>query len=242
MKKILALCMGLMLLAVAPLALAQGTAAESGGQALLKVTGSASVTLQPDFATLNLGVITQGETVAQAQADNAVQMTAVLEALEKAGVAKEDIQTSYFNVNPVYGDRGYEMAVYPSDGKPVAYRVENNLLVTIRNLEQIGGTLDQAMAAGANQSYSLSFDSTQKDQAYDKALQEAVKEARRKGELLAQAAGETLGSLVELQEQAVTGYGGAYMKSMVMDAAPSTPIVAGTLTVEATVQATYQLP
>ena len=87
------------------------------------MTGSASVTLQPDFATLNLGVITQGETVAQAQADNAVQMTAVLEALEKAGVAKEDIQTSYFNVNPVYGDRGYEMAVYPGDGKPVGYRV-----------------------------------------------------------------------------------------------------------------------
>ena len=109
--------------------------------------------------------------------------------------------------------------------------------------EQIGGVLDQAMAAGANQSYSLSFDSTQKDQAYDKALQEAVKEARRKGELLAQAAGKTLGNLVELQEQAVTGYGGAYMKSMVMDAAaPSTPIVAGTLTVEATVQAAYQLP
>ncbi|MEA5013801.1 MAG: SIMPL domain-containing protein [Candidatus Limiplasma sp.] len=243
MKKMIAICMGLIMLAMAPVAMAQEASA-AGRDSLLTVTGSASVMIQPDFATLNLGVMTQGQTVAEAQAQNAVQMKAVLEALQKAGVAKEDIQTSYFNVYPVFGDMSasYEMEVYPDvDGKPVGYRVENNLLVTLRDLDNIGSILDQAMAAGANQSYSLSFDSAQKPQAYDRALQEAVKEAQRKAGLVAQAADKTLGNLVELQELGI-GYGGGYMKSMVMDAAASTPIVAGTLTVEASVQVTYQLP
>jgi uncharacterized protein YggE len=246
MKKAIAITLALMILGALPLALAQDAAPAAGRESTLIVTGSASVTLQPDYATLNLGVVAQAETVADAQAQNATQMTAVLAALEKAGVAKEDIQTSYFTVNPVYGDMAasYEMsAVYPNPGgKPVGYRVENTLQVTLRDIGSIGRTLDEAMKAGANQSYGISFESTQRPQAYDKALQEAVKEARRKAELVAQAAGKTLGGLVELQEQNV-GYGGGYMKTMAMDAAaPSTPISIGVLTVEASVQVTYQLP
>lgn len=242
MKKILAICMSLLLLGLAPMALAQGAGDASQGS-LLTVMGSASVELQPDFATLNLGVVTVGDTVAQAQADNATLMAALLAALEKAGVAKEDIHTSYFNVYPVFGDAGvsYGMSYSSEGGKPKGYRVENNLLVTLRDLGGIGGVIDQAMAAGANQSYSLAFDSTRRSEAYDKALQEAVKEARRKGELMALAADKTLGSLVELQEQNM-GYGGGYMKSMAMDAVAATPIITGSLTVEASVQATYQMP
>ncbi|NLV58457.1 MAG: SIMPL domain-containing protein [Clostridiales bacterium] len=246
MKKTIAISLVLLILVASSVALAQGNTPSPGRESTLTATGSAVVTLQPDFATLSLGVVAQAETVADAQAQNAVQMTAVLAALEKAGVAREDIQTSYFTVNPVYGDTAstYEMsAIYPNpSGKPVGYRVENTLQVTLRDIGSIGSTLDEAMKAGANQSYGISFESTQKAQAYDKALQEAVKEARRKAELMAQAVGQTLGSLVELLEQNA-GYGGGYMKTMAMDAAyPGTPIVSGMLNVEASVQVTYQLP
>ena len=242
MKKAIAIALVLMILGALPVALAQDASPVPARERALTVTGSASVTLVPDYATLNLGVVAQAETVADAQAQNAIQMTALLAALEKAGIAKEDIQTRYFSVNPVYGDVAsrYEMA-YPSpEGKPVGYRVENNVQVTLRDIDSIGRILDEAMKAGANQSYGISFESSQRAEAYDRALQEAVKEAQRKAGLVAQAANQTLGGLVEIQEQGV-GYGTGYMKSMVMDAASSTPIISGVLTVEASVQVTYQL-
>ncbi len=243
MRKLFLMVMVCALLAVFPVALAEQPAQAAPG-ALLSVSGSAVVTLQPDYATLNLGVSTQAETVADAQAQNASQMNALLTALEGAGVAKEDIQTQYFSINPVYGNinNPMEMTTYPMDGgKPVGYRVENNLQVTLRKIDSLGSTLDVAMQAGANQSYGLSFESTQRAEAYDKALQEAVKEAQRKAQLMAAASGKELGALETLTEQG-EGYSGPYMKTMALEADRSTPIVSGTITVEATVQAEYRMP
>lgn len=240
MKKIIALLVSCMLVLSLPMALAEGTPL---GESTLSVTGSATVVIQPDFATVSLGVTTQAETVGDAQGTNAHQMNAVMAALKEAGISEDDLKTSYFNVSPAYGDASvsYDAVSFPGGGKPMGYRVENNIQVTVRELPRVGEILDIAMKAGANQSYGLSFESTKRAEAYDKALQEAVKEARRKAELMAQATGGQLGALVELQEQG-GGYGGMYTKAMSLDSVGGTPVASGTLSVEATVVAVYQLP
>lgn len=241
MKKFICLMLTVLLAGVAPLALAQepapGLAKEAG--ATLTVTGSASVAIVPDFATLTLGVSTQAETVAAAQEQNAAQMNALLEALGAQGIAKEDLQTSYFSINPVYD---YNQMNPDGSQKMVGYRVENSLAVKVQELDKISAVLDGAMAAGANQGYGLNFDSTKRAEAYDQALAAAVKEAKRKAGVLADAAEEPLGALLSINEQ--VGYGGNYPMAMKMmdSAAGSTPIMSGTLSVEATVIATYQVP
>ncbi len=236
MRKWIALWAALLMLSALPVALA-----EESEDRVLTATGSAQVMIEPDYATAVLGISSYSETVAAAQAQNATQMTALLEALEKAGVAKENIQTSHFSVYPVYSSDHASLSYPQSEGEATGYRVENSVQVTLRDLSGIGRILDAAVEAGANQNYGISFDSTKRGEAYDKALQEAVKEAQRKAGLMAQAAGCQLGVLEELVEQGGGYGGGVYMKSM-MDTAASTPIMSGTLTVEATVLVTYRLP
>lgn len=237
MKRMIAFLMACLFLGLCPLALAEETKAGS-----LTVTGTATVTLEPDYATLHLGVTTQAETMAAAQEQNATQMNALLDVLAGAGVAKEDLQTSHFNVNPVYN---YEMqSMSNSSGGSndiVGFRVENSLQVTVRDLAGIGTLLDTAMQAGANQNYGLNFESSKSAEAYDKALAEAVGEAARKAGLLATASGKQLGDLQHLEESLNYGGGVPYAKNMAMDMAVSTPILSGTLTVSASVQAVYLL-
>src|SRR5271156_182485 len=58
----------------------------------LSAYGEAKVV--PDQATITLGVQTTAATAAGAMGDNAAQMTRVMDALHRAGVADKDIQTS----------------------------------------------------------------------------------------------------------------------------------------------------
>lgn len=237
MKKTISMLIAFLLLVTAPLALAEGTTPLESS-ATLTATGNASVVIAPDFATVILGVNTQAETVAAAQEENAKQMASLIQALTAQGIGKEDMSTSYFNVNPIY-----DYNTYNADGtqKNIGYRVENSLQVTIWNLDSISMVLDAAMAAGANQSYGLSFDSTKRGEAYDQALTAAVKEAKRKAAVLADAAEEPLGQLVSISEQSV-GYSGGYGISSKADSVTGTSVLSGTLTVEASVLVTYLVP
>lgn len=230
MKKTIALLLCILLLAAAPLALADS-------DATLTVSGTGVVTLTPDYATLTLGVGTQATTVTEAQEQNAAQMTSLIAALRAAGIAEEDMQTSYFSINPIYDYNSFSNGSQAIQG----YQVDNSLLVTIRDLGGISKVLDEAMKAGANQSYGLSFESSKKNEAYDQAMQNAAAEGTRKAGVLAGASGKTLGDLEKVEEQ-TSGYRGEYVTaSKMMDAGTSTPIMTGTLTVEATVVMTFAL-
>lgn len=237
MKKTISMLIAVLLLVTVPLALAE-SASPQESRATLTATGNASVSIAPDFATVILGVNTQAETVAAAQEQNAKQMAALIQALTAQGVSREDMSTSYFSVYPVY-----DYNTYNADGtqKNIGYRVENSLQVTIWNLDIISVVLDAAMASGANQSYGLNFDSTKRGEAYDQALAAAVKEAKRKAAVLADAAEEPLGQLMSIAEQSV-GYSGGYSISSKADSVAGTSVLSGTLTVEASVLVTYLVP
>ena len=234
MKKMICVALTLLLMMTVPFAVAMETfpLAEN---VLLTTTGNASVMITPDFVTVSLGVSTQAATVAQAQAENAAQIQAVINALVAQGVAEKDIQTSYFGVNPVY-DYSYS----GSEEKVRAYAVENNMQVIVRDIAKASAVLDAAMAAGANRSYGLNFDSSKRAEAYDQALTLAVQEAMRKAEILAAAAGKTLGAMLTVTEQGAS-YNGVYpVNARSMDAAGGTPIMSGGITVDASVTVAYQ--
>ena len=72
----------------------------------ISVSGTASISLAPDTATIVLGVEALHETVAQARADAAAAMTSIVEVLTTAGVADEDIQTQHLSIQPQYDYSG----------------------------------------------------------------------------------------------------------------------------------------
>ena len=82
-----------------------------------------------------------------------------------------------------------------TDSTPVVtgYEVSNTVTVVVRDLAQLPSLLDAAVEAGANNVYSLGFQSSQQAAAYDQALKAAAQDALRKASLIAQAIGKEAG-------------------------------------------------
>lgn len=202
----------------------------------LSATGESKVT--PDLATITLGVQTDGATAAQALSANAAQMTKVVAALKKAGIADRDIQTSSLNVSPQY--------VYEQNQPPKlnGYQASNQVTIQVRDLTKLGQTVDATVGAGATNVGGISFGLQNPQAAEDAARLDAVKALQAKADLYARATGYKIVRMVNL------GEGGGYMPSpppMPMYAmakremADSSPVSAGELKVQVSVSATYEL-
>ena len=217
------------------LALASPAAAQERPRQIT-VTGTAEIEAVPDLATITAGVETRGADAAAALAANSTAMASVHEALEQAGIALRDIQTSQLNLSPVYDNQ-------PSDANAppdvVAYSASNMVTIRVRNVSGLGAAVDAITGAGANRLYGINFDVSDPRPALDRARQSAVADARAKAELYARAAGVTLGPLVTLSESAGGPSPAPYRAKMDMAAAP--PIAAGTVTLDTQVEMVFAI-
>lgn len=235
MKKFVLLALSLVL----ALTLAAPALAEENG-ATIRVSGNATVTLAADTAMLQLGVNTRAETVREAQQENAERMNAVLEALRQLGLDDKDVITSQFNV---YMNYDFSYDAQGRENRTPYYQVENMLSVKVRDLTQVGAVLDAAMAAGANTSYGINFSSTEENEAYQKALTRAVEDAANKAQVLAAAAGKTVGELKLIdasQGGAFYGISNVY-EAKAEDRASGTSIISGDVSVSASVVLEYAI-
>jgi uncharacterized protein YggE len=156
-----------------------------------------------------------------------------LDRLKSLGIAEKDLQTIGYNVYPRY-DR--------QEGKPTGYSVHNGVRATVRDIAKLGGTIDAAVAAGANQVMGISFDLADRSQAMQQAREAAVNDARAKAEQYAKLAGGTLGAPLKIAENVATpAFDTAKRTAAPAAAAPDTPIQPGEGTVSLTVQITYEL-
>ena len=208
----------------------------SEAPSVLSVTGSGSVAAVPDMATVSIGVESQGETAADALAENTGDAGAVIAALKRAGIEVRDIQTSNFSVNPVYSDRKIQTRQGP---EVVGYRVFNQVTARVRALDNLGEILDEVVSTGANRINGIGFGLQDDQEARDQARKLAVADARRKAELYAEAAGVTLGPILSISEAG--GVGGPRPMSMMMEARAAVPIEAGSTSISAQISITWAI-
>lgn len=163
--------------------------------ALLDVTATGRVMRTPDVATLRAGVVTQAPTAAAALTENASRMERVVAALRGAGIATRDITTSSVGLSPQYR--------YAENQPPVitGYQATNTVSVKFRDIARSGAALDALVKAGANQIDGPQMSVDQPEAALDQARVEAVKLARARAELYAQAAGLRVDRVVSIDEQ-----------------------------------------
>lgn len=204
----------------------------------ITVQGAKTLMVPADYATMNLGVTITAETVDKAQSENAEILTNVIAAIKALGIEDGDIITSSFNVYPQFD---YQYGKLGETRVLTGYQVENMLQITVHDLDKVSSVLDAAMGAGANQSYGINFQSTKQSEVYDAALKAAVEDGARKAELLAKAGGKTLIELITLNESADMNYRVYETAKYAMDSAAgaSTPIMAGEISVNATVTMVY---
>lgn len=216
---------------------AQAPQPPAQAEAAIVVSGEGEVSVAPDYAELHAGVNTRAKTAAEATDANAKLMTAVIAALTNAGIARNDIQTAQFSVQPVYA-----LPQPGSEQKLMGFSASNQLTIKVRSIDKVGEVLDRAVGAGATDVGNISFLHSDLSKVRDQAREAAVADARRKAELYARAAGLKLGDVVWIAE----GAGGftpplpMRARAVPMAAAP-TPILTGEDTLHAEITVGFAL-
>ena len=204
------------------------------------VTGTGSVTAEPDIATLYLGVSVEKKTVEAAREEAASAMTAVIDVLKNNDIADRDIQTENFSIYPQYD--------YTEEGRVLrGYRVNNTVNAKVRELESLSDIIDDATTAGGDiivvNSIQFMIEDPTPLQAQARTL--AVKDAETKAKTLAEAGGVTLGKPITITETSYTVRPPVPYAEAAEFAADSvrtsTPIQAGELTVTINVTIVYEI-
>jgi len=204
----------------------------------ITVVGEGTARIKPDMAQANIGVEVMESSVQEASSAARATMASVLAALQQQGIEEKDIQTSGFSI---WVDRPYGPEGLPSEN-PV-YRVNNNVAVTIRDLDKVGAVLDAAIAAGANNIYGVTFGLDDPSQVESEARKKAVANAQAKAQELAGLNNLQMGGVLSVSEvvsNAVGFYPGSFRQEAAVGMGGGAgPISPGELTFTMQLQIVY---
>jgi uncharacterized protein YggE len=239
-QKISLLILAVILLAMAGIGSVAAATQATCDENVIHSYGSGNVIGTPDRAQVTFSVQTENVDVKSAQMANAVQMTKVIDALVAAGLPKDALKTTGYNIYPVYED--YSKSLY--EQKIKTYQVTNTLTVTLHDVNRTGEVIDIAVANGVNQASSIQFmlSDAQAQVLRTEALKKAVALARADADTVASELGVTI---VGVKSADISGgYAPVLFENyqagnaMTKSAAP-TPIQPGDVTVTAQVSVTY---
>ena len=208
---------------------------------MISVSGEGKVTAKPDIAELSFGVsVTRAATSQVAMQKLTDQMTAIVAAVEKAGIPKSDVMTEQFSLNPSYD---WSTGTQQLRG----YDASQSLRVKVRDLAKTSDILGVATEAGANQAGNIQFTIDEPEVLRAQARTEAIADAKKKAQELAAALGMRLGELKGYSE------GGGYAPAPMMyargamtdedkaESASAPPLPEGEQDVLVNVTLTYEL-
>ena len=145
--------------------------------------GEAVITVEPDQAQIDIGVVTQARNAPDAAKENAEKLARVMGEVKKLVGKGDQVKTANYSLNPNYR--------YPQGGKPeiVGYTATNVLHIRTGALENVGKLIDVAMQSGANTIQRLLFTLKDEQSAQIQALRLASTNARTKAEEMANTLG-----------------------------------------------------
>jgi uncharacterized protein len=207
----------------------------SAGSARITVTGTGTVTGTPNQLILSMGVQVSAATVSSALQQSSQAAARVTAALRTAGVASADIQTADLSIEPNYR---------ANSQVPDGYEVSEYLTATLRHIATAGAQIQDAVQAGGNAVTvdNVSLNLTDTSALLARARAAAVADARHKAAQYASAAGQPLGPVISITDQApaqplpvyATTSGAAAPRS-------SVPISPGTQQLSVSITVTYAL-
>lgn len=211
----------------------------------IAVAGEVELLLPPDYATIELGVVTQGPLVGDALAENSVRMTRVIDAVKSLGISEKDIRTSTFLIQPKYEKILAGEFDTEAFRTIVGYFISNKVSVTVKDLTNVAKIIDQSVKAGANASGTVSFNVNGLTAHLDEARRKAIENAHHKAEVLTEAAHIQLGPAISITDnQADMSYNGradlgSVETVVVTGARAPTPIEPGLVSIHSTVTVVY---
>lgn len=223
------------------LAAAQSSPATPGAPyqvpSTITVTGTGTISVTPDIAHVTAGVTITEPTLSSAQQRASDIAQALLDVAAGNDIADADVQTSTYSVTVI--------EAYDDNGNPTGertFQVSNILTLTIRDLDTVGGILDQLVDAGANVVYGISFDVSDPAPAVAKARTAAATDARTRADAYAAGLGVDIVGVQSVTEQSAPAPAARYDSSASYDAAAvaqSVPVAAGSTELVVTVEVVF---
>lgn len=170
------------------------TTTQTKGEPLV-VSGEGKVYVTPDIAKITLGIQENGISLKTLQESVNKKSAALVSAIEKNGVKKEDIKTTSYNLYPQYDYQN-------SPNKINGYQIMTSYEVTIRDFDKINELVSIATSVGANMEGGITFDinDATKKEKINEARKLAVDDAKAKAQGLSAAAGVSLGKIINISE------------------------------------------
>ena len=214
----------------------------------IRVSGTGTVSVEPDVAILQVGVEVFAGKVSIARSEASKAMDSVVTVLKKEGVEEKDIQTTKFNIYPRYD---YEEVTV--NGKRIGtqvltgYTVNNTVKAKIYEIDKAGDIIDKSADAGGDYVRINGVDFTVDDPSpYQTEIRKmAVEDAVEKAQDYALLTDVELGPVIELNEMNSgslhSPYEADYGMRMMAAAAPTTSISAGQLEISLTVDTLFAI-
>jgi uncharacterized protein YggE len=193
------------------------------GRASITATGEATVSANPDQATIGVSVSNTASTAIDASNQNATQTSAVIAALRGVMASTDELKTVSYSLNPNYNNAGVL----------IGYMATNTIQVTTGDLTSTGKLIDTATQAGATRVQSLSFGLKNSQPLRAQALKLAAAQARTQVEAIAAGLGVKLGLVIAASDGSSVS---PVVTPGLAGAAVATPIVTGAVQVTADVR------
>ncbi|RMF30063.1 MAG: DUF541 domain-containing protein [Candidatus Nitrosothermus koennekii] len=153
----------------------------------LSISGSASKSIEPDKLSISIGVTTNDKSAKVAVAENRELMNNVIKALNENGIGKDEMQTSYYSVYPIYSKSDRCIEIYPQTDCEVitGFRVVNTLTIITDATKDAGELIDLTIDAGATNIHGVNFfvSDDLMSNIKDQLLEEAVSNAKMRAEI-----------------------------------------------------------
>jgi uncharacterized protein len=205
---------------------------------VIVTAGDGIVRIAPDQAFVSLTTESRAKTPREAQKLNADAMSAVQQKLKAAGFAGDAVRTLQLALQPQFDYNNGKQTLRE-------YLAVNTIEVRVEPVERVGEVTDLAVGSGATSVSNVRFDLKDRRGVEQKALQEAVAEARGRADAIAQASNRAIDRIIRIegQPQSEVPPPRPFMAMARAEAAPQavTPVAPGVLEIRAHVTLTAKM-
>jgi uncharacterized protein YggE len=188
----------------------------------ISVQGYGDVYVKPDVANINFNLSVTNLDFKKAVNELNTKVNSLSKALRKVGISKDDIHSSNYSINKEF-KHNYKTGEKKFLGFKVSHKIT---LQTSADTKSVNNVFNAIIKSLSDVELNLSFGIKNPENSKDEMLTNAIKDAKKKAEVIASAAGVELGDILSINyNTAPIHYGGGsnrimLSKRMVMDAAP----------------------
>ena len=184
----------------------------------ISVTGTGTVALMPDEATVNASITTLDPNAENASSRNNAAYDEAVRAITARGVARSDVTLSYYNIS--YQPKPPDLP--PNEPRPAAnygYTVTRSFAVKMRAISKAGSIVDALTPTPGIDVNGVTFGLADSSGARRDATGKAVADARAKAQAVAAAAGLRITGISRIDLEGAYAPGPLPMMRMATEAA-----------------------